>query len=77
MKLTLTAEEPPTLWNDAVPSEYKFYSNIDQQVPHPRWSQAREKLLGDAPITEVPTQWYNGYGEYVAEMYADMPRTLY
>ena len=74
--MTLTAEQPPTLWNDAIPSEYKFYSNVDPEVPHPRWSQASEKLLGDI-IKRVPTQWYNGYGEYVASMYTDRKRELY
>ena len=57
-------------------SEYKFYSNVDPEVSHPRWSQASEKLLADI-IKRVPTQWYNGYGDYVGAMYADMPRELY
>lgn len=76
VKMTLVAEQPPTLWNIAIPSEYKFYSNVDPEVPHPRWSQASEKLLGDI-IKRVPTEWYNGYGEYVAQMYTEFPRTLY
>ncbi len=76
VKLTLTDTEPPTLWNIAIPSEYKFYSNVDPEVPHPRWSQASEKLLGDV-IERVPTEWYNGYGEHVAAMYADRARELY
>ena len=76
VKMTLVAEQPSTLWNDAIPSEYKFYSNVDPEVPHPRWSQSSEKLLGDV-IKRVPTQWYNGYGEYVAALYDTMPRTLY
>ena len=76
VKLTLTAEQPPTLWNTAMPHEYKFYSNVDPEVSHPRWSQASEKLLADK-IVEVPTQWYNGYGEQVGAMYADRERVLY
>jgi sulfoxide reductase catalytic subunit YedY len=76
VKMSLVAEQPSTLWNDAIPTEYKFYSNIDPEVPHPRWSQASEKLLADV-VTRVPTQWYNGYGEYVADLYKNMPRTLY
>lgn len=76
VKMTLVADQPPTLWNTAQPSEYKFYSNVDPMVPHPRWSQAREKLLGDE-VVEVPTQWYNGYGDYVAHLYESMPRELY
>jgi sulfoxide reductase catalytic subunit YedY len=76
VKMTLVADQPPTLWNTAQPSEYKFYSNVDPRVPHPRWSQAMEKLLGDE-VVEVPTQWYNGYGDYVAHLYETMPRELY
>lgn len=76
VKMTLTDKEPATLWNSAIPSEYKFYSNVDPEVPHPRWSQASEKLLADI-IKRVPTQWYNGYGDYVGEMYADRARELY
>jgi sulfoxide reductase catalytic subunit YedY len=76
VKMTLTAKQPPTLWNTALAAEYKFYSNIDPKVPHPRWSQASEKLLADK-IVEVPTQWYNGYGDQVGAMYADRDRVLY
>ena len=76
VKMTFVEHEPSTFWNDAIPKEYKFYSNVDPEVPHPRWSQASEKLLGDV-VKRVPTQWYNGYGEYVADMYADRKRELY
>ena len=76
VKLTLVDTQPRTLWNEAAPTDYKFYSNVDPQVRHPRWSQATEKLLADE-IKEVPTQWYNGYQEQVAALYKDMPRTLY
>ena len=76
VKISLVAEQPPTLWSTAIPEEYKLYSNVDPDVPHPRWSQASEKQLGDV-IVRAETQWYNGYGEYVANLYKDMPRTLY
>ena len=76
VKMSFVKEQPTTFWNDAIPQEYMFYSNVDPEVPHPRWSQASEKLLGDV-VERVPTQWYNGYGEYVADMYADRKRELY
>ncbi|MEX2015374.1 MAG: protein-methionine-sulfoxide reductase catalytic subunit MsrP [Candidatus Hydrogenedentales bacterium] len=76
VKMSFVDKEPSTFWNDAIPKEYKFYSNVDPKVPHPRWSQASEKLLGDV-VKREPTQWYNGYGEYVAAMYADRKRELY
>ena len=81
VQITLTDTQPPTFWNDANGREYKFYSNVDPQVSHPRWRQAREAYLGEAPgagLRAYPhdTQWYNGYGEQVADLYADLPRKL-
>lgn len=80
VKMTLVKEQPPTFWETAVPAEYPFYSNVDPLVPHPRWSQAEEKLIVDkanaADVTVIPTKRFNGYGEQVAHLYADMPRTL-
>lgn len=76
VQMTFTDKQPHTFWNDAVPAEYKFYSNIDPKVPHPRWSQAQEQFLGESNKV-APTQWYNGYGEQVAHMYDGIPRTLY
>ncbi|MCH7959483.1 MAG: protein-methionine-sulfoxide reductase catalytic subunit MsrP [Candidatus Hydrogenedentes bacterium] len=76
VNIKLTAEQPTTFWNLANAREYKFYSNVDPEVPHPRWSQAKERFIGEA-IKSRPTQWYNGYAEQVAHLYADMPRTLY
>ncbi len=76
VQMTFTDKQPATFWNDAVPHEYKFYSNVDPQVAHPRWSQALERYLGE-DRKDKPTQWYNGYGEQVAHMYEGIPRTLY
>lgn len=76
VKIELVSEMPPTFWNTANGDEYKFYSNVDPEVPHPRWSQATERYLGES-TKDHETQWYNGYGEQVAAMYADMPRELY
>lgn len=67
VKLTLTADRPPTFWNDAYPLEYGWESNVDPAVPHPRWSQARERLLGSGD--EVETLPFNGYGQLVSGLY--------
>lgn len=66
--IELVEEQPPTFWNDVRPDEYGFYSNVDPNVPHPRWSQAREWLI---PNTEdvVDTQLYNGYADFVSSIY--------
>jgi len=67
MTMELVEKQPPTFWNDLEPDEYSFLSNVDPAVPHPRWSQATERLIG---VDErVPTRPFNGYGEYVAAMY--------
>jgi len=65
--MELTRERPPTFWNDAVPDEYSWLSNVEPDVPHPRWSQATERLLGSGD--RVPTRLYNGYAEQVAHLY--------
>jgi sulfoxide reductase catalytic subunit YedY len=67
--LTFTAKRPATFWESLGPSEYGFWANVNPAVPHPRWSQARERLLGSDEM--VPTQLYNGYGEFVASLYKD------
>lgn len=67
VRIELTAERPPTFWNDLESDEYGFLSNVDPGVPHPRWSQARETVV--ATGQEVPTRPYNGYGEWVADLY--------
>lgn len=67
VRIELTAERPATFWNTLVPREYDFWANVNPNVPHPRWSQASEKLLGSGEVR--PTQPYNGYGEWVAHLY--------
>jgi methionine sulfoxide reductase catalytic subunit len=67
VRMSFLAAEPPTFWNDLAPDEYSFLANVDPSVPHPRWSQATEQLLGNGD--NVPTQPFNGYGEFVASMY--------
>jgi len=66
-RITFTAERPPTFWNDLAPNEYGFLGNVDPGKPHPRWSQATERVLGTGD--RVPTRLYNGYGALVAGLY--------
>lgn len=61
---------PPTSWNEAGAREYGFYSNVNPQVSHPRWSQAKERRIGE--LFKRDTLMFNGYGEEVAHMYAAM-----
>lgn len=67
VRIELTAQRPKTFWNDLQPAEYGFYSNVDPNRPHPRWSQATERDIGTGE--RRPTLVYNGYGEQVASMY--------
>ena len=67
VRIEFVAEQPATFWNTLVPGEYGFESNVDPDVPHPRWSQATERLIPD--MEEVPTLKYNGYEEYVSNLY--------
>ncbi len=68
-RVTFTDKRPTTFWEALQDSEYGFWANVNPAVPHPRWSQARERLLGSDEM--VPTQIWNGYGPFVAGMYAD------
>lgn len=70
-------KEPPTTWNIANPKEYGFYSNVNPNRPHPRWSQAMERRIGaNGNIERIPTSMFNGYLE-VADMYKDMDLKLF
>src|SRR5580700_951733 len=62
-----TDKRPSTYWEALQGSEYGFWANVNPDVPHPRWSQSTERVLGTDQ--RVPTQMYNGYGEFVAAMY--------
>ena len=70
VKITFADKKPTTFWEGIQPSEYGFWANVNPAVPHPRWSQATERLLGSDQ--RVPTQIYNGYGEQVASLYAGL-----
>lgn len=72
VKITLVADMPPTTWNIAGPNEYGFYSNVNPQVPHPRWSQATERRIGESAFTARDTLLFNGYAEQVAHLYEGM-----
>ena len=68
-KISFTDKRPVNFWQAIQSSEYGFWANVNPAVAHPRWSQARERLLGSNEM--VPTQIYNGYGEFVASLYTD------
>ncbi len=67
VRMTLTNKQPRTFWNTLSPREYGFESNVNPTVPHPRWSQATEWMIGTRE--RHPTQLYNGYGDAVAHLY--------
>ena len=69
VKVEFTDKRPVSFWEQLQSSEYGFWANVNPDVPHPRWSQARERVLGTDEM--VPTVIWNGYGEFVASMYAD------
>src|SRR3546814_11364242 len=70
VKFTFTDKRPKNFWQTIGPDEYGFWANVSPAVPHPRWSQASEELIGTGG-KRVPTQIYNGYGEFVADLYKD------
>lgn len=73
VKITLTENQPPATWNVLQASEYGFYSNVNPEVDHPRWSQASERPIGGGLFAKrIPTLMFNGYGEEVASLYAGM-----
>lgn len=75
VKVSFTDTEPHTFWEAINPDEYGFWANVNPAVPHPRWSQASERLIGSD--NRVPTQLYNGYGEFVASLYPDTTTRKY
>ncbi len=74
VKIELTDQRPNTLWNTVATNEYGFYANVNPNVDHPRWSQASERRIGE--LTRRETLMFNGYGEQVADLYADMDLSL-
>lgn len=70
VKIELVDTQPATLWNSVGPNEYGFYSNVNPDRPHPRWSQASERRIGE--LNRRPTLMFNGYAEQVASLYKGM-----
>ncbi len=70
VRMSFVDKMPKTSWNMAQPREYGFYANVNPEVDHPRWSQARERRIGAGIFaSKIPTQMFNGYGEQVAHLY--------
>ena len=74
VKIRLTDKEPITSWHRTAPMEYGFYSNVNPNVSHPRWSQSTERRIDGRNIfsSKIKTEMFNGYGEYVEKLYAGM-----
>lgn len=70
VRFTFTDQRPVSFWERLQAAEYGFWANVNPQVSHPRWSQATEQPLGQSD--RIPTLLYNGYGEYVADLYKGM-----
>ena len=71
VKIRLTDKEPITSWHRTAPMEYGFYSNVNPNVSHPRWSQSTERRIDGRNIfsSKIKTEMFNGYGEYVEKLY--------
>ena len=70
VKVSFVSKRPVSFWTTILSNEYGFWANVNPKVNHPRWSQAEERILGTDK--KVPTQLFNGYGEFVASLYADI-----
>ncbi len=75
VRIRLVEKQPVSTWMKAAPREYGFYSNVNPTVDHPRWSQAKERRIGE--FFKRPTLMFNGYGEQVAGLYAGMDLKRY
>ena len=75
VKIKFVGSEPPATWNITNAREYGFYSNVNPAVDHPRWSQAKERRLGEFGMRN--TLPFNGYGDQVASLYAGMDLDKY
>ncbi len=72
VKISLVKDRPMNFWQAIQASEYGFWANVNPEVPHPRWSQAKEQVLGTEEV--LPTKIFNGYGEFVAELYKGLEK---
>ncbi len=75
VKIDLVAEQPTSLWMDTAPNEYGFYANVNPEVPHPRWSQATERRIGESGRRE--TLLFNGYTEEVSSLYPNQSPSIF
>ncbi len=75
VRIRFVGNQPPTSWNTAAPDEYGFYSNVNPNVDHPRWSQAKERRIGE--FFKRKTLLFNGYADQVADLYAGMDLRKY
>lgn len=72
-EIKFTSRRPRSSWEQAIPSEYGFYANVNPEVAHPRWSQARERVIGAGVFAgKKSTEMFNGYGDEVASLYAGL-----
>jgi sulfoxide reductase catalytic subunit YedY len=70
VRFTFTDQQPKSFWEEIGAGEYGFWANVNPEVPHPRWSQATEERIGTGE--RIPTQLFNGYQEFVADLYPDL-----
>lgn len=78
VKIEFTDQQPKTLWNESASNEYGFYANVNPNVPHPRWSQATERVLDSSFIPKrKPTLMFNGYEKEVASLYTGLDLKKY
>jgi len=75
VRISFVEDEPPTTWSRMAPREYGFYANVNPDVSHPRWSQARERRVGE--LRRRPTTMFNGYADEVGHLYAGMDLRRY
>jgi len=75
VKIKFVDSQPPTSWNTEASNEYGFYSNVNPEVDHPRWSQKTERRIGD--FFKRRTLMFNGYADQVAQMYSGMDLRKY
>ena len=73
VEISFTSKRPRSSWEQSIPSEYGFYANVNPEVSHPRWSQAKERAIGASVFTgKKPTLMFNGYGDQVASLYSGL-----
>lgn len=78
VRISFSEQQPPATWNLMQPNEYGFYANVNPEVDHPRWSQARHRMIGEGLFAKKrPTLLFNGYADQVASLYAGMDLTKF